>query len=101
MARVAGTDDADRSVAFDDLAEFASALDRSSYFHNPTCFPKLLLVDWLLNLYTKKSKPSITHPYPSVAMDGHAGQTKLEYPSDPSTCAASGGICDTGKDARS
>ena len=34
VARIAGTDDADRSVAFDDLAEFASALHRSSDFHN-------------------------------------------------------------------
>ena len=47
---VAGTDDADRPVAFDDLAEFASAFHRSSYFHSPTCFPKLLLVDWLFSL---------------------------------------------------
>jgi len=44
---------------------------------------------WLtgFRIKTQKSKPSITHPYPSDAMDGHAGQTKLEYPSDFSAIA--------------
>ena len=35
VARIARADDTDDSVAFDDLAEFTSALHRSSYFHVP------------------------------------------------------------------
>ena len=42
VARIPGTDDADRSVAFDDLAEFASALHRSSDFHDLPASPKFL-----------------------------------------------------------
>ena len=44
VARIPGTDDADRSVAFDDLAEFASALHRSSDFHDVPASPKFFLV---------------------------------------------------------
>jgi hypothetical protein len=63
VARIPGTDDADRSVAFDDLAEFASALHRSSDFHNLPASPKFF---WLFETAQKhqKSKPSITPPYP-------------------------------------
>ena len=63
MAGIAGANDPDDAVTFDDLAEFASAFHRSSDFHNSTFLPEL--VGLKQHFYTKKQKPSLDIPLPA------------------------------------
>ena len=96
VARIAGTDDPDRPVAFDDLAEFASALHRSSYFHNYLISNSLGCLKRLKNIKNpSRALRPLTRSH--EVRTGGAGQTKLEYFRISRSCAASGGICDTGK----
>jgi hypothetical protein len=84
---VAGTDHADRSVALDDLTEFASAFDRSSDFHSSNLF----------QLKDKKYKPGIMrHPPEEKERTEHeTSQTKLDL--RRILLFVSGGICDTNR----
>ena len=97
VARIAGTDDADRPVAFDDLAEFASALHRSSYFHNYLILQWFGLFETVQNIKNPSRALRPLTRWRPKARTGGAGQTKLEYFRSSRFGAASGGICDTGK----